>query len=98
MHSYSDLIATVQESAADLVEHQMTRDQERFRFEKQKLALLLVLILSLWVMFFLVWEKLGELCPATDTPAVEKHALPVDPDPAMPDRDEPANHPFHYVI
>jgi hypothetical protein len=63
MHPYSELIAVVQESASDLVEHQMTRDRERFAYEKQKLVLLITLILSLWIMFFLLWGKLNELCP-----------------------------------
>ena len=63
MHPYSELIATVQESAADLVEHQMTRDRERFAYEKQKLVLLILMFLSLWVMFFLLWEKLDDFRP-----------------------------------
>ena len=63
MHPYSELIATVQESASDLVEHQMARDRERFAYEKQKLVLLILLILSIWIMFFLLWGKLDELCP-----------------------------------
>jgi hypothetical protein len=63
MHPYSELIAVVQESASDLVEHQMTRDRERFQYEKQKLVLLITLILSLWIMFFLLWGKLDELRP-----------------------------------
>ena len=61
MHPYSELIAVVQESASDLVEHQMMRDRHRFFYEKQKLALLIVLILSLWIMFFLLWGRLDEL-------------------------------------
>ena len=64
MHPYSELIAVVQESASDLVEHQMTRDRERFVYEKQKLVLLILLILSLWIMFFLLWGKLEDLHPA----------------------------------
>ena len=67
MHPYSELIAVVQESASDLVEHQMTRDRERFDYEKQKLVLLITLILSLWIMFFLLWGKLDDLRPG-DTP------------------------------
>ena len=63
MHPYSELIAVVQESASDLVEHQMTRDRERFAYEKQKLVLLILLILSLWIMFFLLWGKLDDLHP-----------------------------------
>jgi hypothetical protein len=69
MHPYSELINVVQESASDLVEHQMTRDRQRFFYEKQKLALLLVLIFTLWVMFFLLWEKLDELRPIETAPA-----------------------------
>ena len=68
MHPYSELIATVQESAADLVEHQITRDRERFAYEKQKLILL---FLSLWVMFFLLWEKLDDLRPGESAPSSE---------------------------
>jgi hypothetical protein len=64
MHPYSELIAVVQESASDLVEYQMTRDRERFAYEKQKLVLLILLILSLWIMFFLLWGKLDDLHPA----------------------------------
>ncbi len=72
MHPYSELIATVQESAADLVEHQMTRDRERFAYEKQKLVLLLLMFLSLWIMFFLLWEKLDDLRPAESAPSSER--------------------------
>ncbi len=72
MHPYSELIATVQESAADLVEHQMTRDRERFAYEKQKLVLLLLMFLSLWVMFFLLWEKLDDLRPGESAPSSER--------------------------
>jgi hypothetical protein len=74
MHPYSELIATVQESASDLVEHQMTRDRERFQYEKQKLVLLILLILSLWIMFFLLWGKLYDLCPSDTTPTARSVA------------------------
>jgi hypothetical protein len=74
MHPYSDLIATVQESAADLVEHQMTCDRQRFQYEKQKLVLLIVLILSLWIMFFLLWGKLDDLRPGDTSPAARSVA------------------------
>jgi hypothetical protein len=67
MHPYSELIATVQESASELVKHQMTRDRERFAYEKQKLVLLTLLILSIWIMFFLLWGKLDDFRPG-DTP------------------------------
>jgi len=63
MHPYAELITAVQESASDIVEHQMTRDRERFAYEKQKLVLLITLILSLWIMFFLLWGKLDDLHP-----------------------------------
>lgn len=79
MHPYSELIATVQESASDLVEHQMTRDRERFAYEKQKLVLLILLILSVWIMFFLLWEKLDDLRPGEMPPAGERNASPADP-------------------
>src|SRR5471032_2993134 len=69
MHPYSELIAVIQESASDLVEHQMMRDRQRFFYEKQKLALLIVLILSLWIMFFLLWGRLDELSPSEAAPA-----------------------------
>ena len=72
MHPYSELIAVVQESASDLVEHQMTRDRERFAYEKQKLVLLILLILSLWIMFFLLWEKLDDLRPGESAPSSER--------------------------
>lgn len=75
-HSYRELIATVQESAADLVEHQMTRDRERFSYEKQKLVLLILMFLSLWIMFFLLWEKVDEFRPDEATPAVERNSPP----------------------
>jgi hypothetical protein len=68
MHPYHDLISVVQESASDLVEHQMTRERERFRFERHKLALLVILILSLWIMFFLIWGELDELKVDKDSP------------------------------
>jgi hypothetical protein len=76
MHPYSELINVVQESASDLVEHQMTRDRQRFFYEKQKLALLIVLILSLWIMFFLLWGRLDELIPSENTPAAEPQMAP----------------------
>ena len=95
MHPYSELIAVVQESASDLVEHQMTRDREQFAYEKQKLVLLILLILSLWIMFFLLWGKLDDLYPAKDVPSGEIHASPSLPDLVTPDR-EPSS--FHYVI
>jgi hypothetical protein len=76
MHPYSELIAVVQESASDLVEHQMMRDRQRFFYEKQKLALLIVLILSLWIMFFLLWGRLDELSPGENTPAIERQMAP----------------------
>jgi hypothetical protein len=79
MHPYSELITTVQESSADLVEHQMTRDRERFAYEKQKLVLLILMFLSLWIMFFLLWEKLDDFRPDEGTPAVERNS---NPDPA----------------
>jgi hypothetical protein len=95
-HSYRELIATVQESAADLVEHQMTRDRERFSYEKQKLVLLILMFLSLWIMFFLLWEKLDDFRPDNAPPAVERNSTP-DPT-TLP------GHPFeepvaiHYVL
>ncbi len=73
-HSYREFISTVQESAADLVEHQMTRDRERFSYEKQKLVLLILICLSLWVMFFLLWEKLDDFRPDDAPPAVERNS------------------------
>ena len=76
MHPYSELIATVQESAADLVEHQVTRDRERFAYEKQKLVLLILMFLSFWIMFFLLWEKLDEFRPDEAQPAVERNSPP----------------------
>jgi hypothetical protein len=86
MHPYSELITAVQESASDLVEHQMTRDCHRFFYEKHKLALLIVLILSLWIMFFLLWGRLDELIPTDNAPAAERQMAPLrDPhDPASP--------------
>ena len=77
MHPYSELIAVVQESASDLVEHQMMRDRQRFFYEKQKLALLIVLILSLWIMFFLLWGRLDELSPSEAAPAAERQMAPL---------------------
>ena len=77
MHPYSELIAVVQESASDLVEHQMMRDRQRFFYEKQKLALLIVLILSLWIMFFLLWGRLDELSPSEAAPAAERQMPPL---------------------
>ncbi len=74
MHPYSELIAVVQESASDLVEHQMTRDRQRFQYEKQKLALLIVLILSLWIMFFLLWGKLDDIRPGDTGPTARSVA------------------------
>ena len=96
MHPYSELIATVQESAADLVEHQMTRDRERFAYEKQKMVLLILMFLSLWIMFFLLWEKLDDFRPDEETPAVERNS---NPDPAA----KPLHHfeepvAIHYVV
>lgn len=81
MHPYSELITAIQESASDVVEHQMTRDRHRFFYEKQKLALLMVLILTLWIMFFLLWEKLDELGAIETAPAGERQeaAPPSDP-------------------
>ena len=76
MHPYSELIAVVQESASDLVEHQMMRDRQRFFYEKHKLALLIVLILSLWIMFFLLWGRLDELSPGEAAPAAERQMAP----------------------
>ena len=76
MHPYSELITTVQESAADLVEHQITRDRERFAYEKQKLVLLILMLLSLWTMFFLLWEKLDDFRPDDAPPAVERNSSP----------------------
>jgi len=86
MHPYSELIAVVQESASDLVEHQMMRDRQRFFYEKQKLALLIVLILSLWLMFFLLWGRLDELSPGETAPAAERQMAPLrdNHDPASP--------------
>ena len=98
MHPYSELITAVQESASRIVEHQMTRDRERFQFEKQKLGLLIVLILSLWVMFFFLCDKLDELRPGEATPAGENHASPPLADPTTPDRDQRESSQFHYVI
>jgi hypothetical protein len=68
MNPYSELIKVVQESASDIVEHQMTRDRQRFLYEKHKLVLLITLLLSLWIMFFLLWEKLDEMQPAEAAP------------------------------
>ena len=86
MHPYSELIAVVQESASDLVEHQMMRDRQRFFYEKQKLALLIVLILSLWIMFFLLWGRLDELSPGETAPAAERQTAPLQDshDPTSP--------------
>jgi len=92
MHPYHELIAVVQESASDLVEHQMTRDRERFRFERYKLALLVTLILSLWIVFFLIWRELDELKVEKSSPVediqVPSHQMP----PAVPEQAP------HYVI
>jgi hypothetical protein len=78
MHPYSELIAVVQESASDLLEHQMTRDRERFAYEKQKLVLLITLILSLWIMFFLLWGKLDDLRAGEADPAAVHNPPPSD--------------------
>ena len=95
-YSYRELIATVQESAADLVEHQMTRDRERFSYEKQKLVLLILMFLSLWIMFFLLWEKVDEFRPDDAPPAVERNSTP-DPT-TLPGHqfEEPVA--IHYVL
>ena len=99
MHPYSELITAVQESASRIVEHQMTRDRERFQFEKQKLGLLIVLILSLWVMFFFLCDKLDELRPGEVAPAGESHnPIPIAEPTAQPDRDQQEPSQFHYVI
>jgi hypothetical protein len=68
MTPYSELIRVLQESASDLVEHQRTRNRQRFLYERHKLILLITLLLSLWVMFFLLWEKLDEKPPAAAAP------------------------------
>ena len=96
MHPYSELIATVQESAADLVEHQMMRDRERFAYEKQKLVLLILLMLSIWIMFFLLWGKLDDFRPDDIAPAAERNPSPSDLA-TLPDRNfgEPMAH--HYA-
>jgi hypothetical protein len=97
MHPYSELIAVVQESASDLVEHQMTRDRERFAYEKQKLVLLITLILSVWIMFFLLWGKLDDLRPGDTAPAADHNPSPpsFDPD-TLPHRNfgEPTAHSY----
>ena len=99
MHPYSELITVVQESASHIVEHQTTRDRERFQFEKQKLGLLIVLILSLWVMFFFLCDKLDELRPGEVAPAGESHnPIPIAEPTAQPDRDQQEPSQFHYVI
>ena len=93
MHPYSEFIAVVQESASGLVEHQITRDRQRFAYEKQKLVLLILLILSLWIMFFLLWEKLDDLRP-DDTAPAPKHRAPPPFDPPTHlyrDRQDPAS-------
>ncbi len=84
------LITAVQESASDLIEHQMIRDRQRFKFEKQKLVLLLTLILSLWLMFALLWEKLDDLRPAGAAPTLESAPPSLDSENPNP---EP-----HYVL
>jgi hypothetical protein len=95
-HSYRELVATVQESTADLVEHQMTRDRERFAYEKQKLVLLILMVLSLWIMFFLLWERLDDFRPDEAPPAVERNSSP-DPSTLPGHRfDEPIA--IHYVV
>jgi hypothetical protein len=78
-HSYRELIATVQESACDLIEHQQKRDQDRFSYEKYKLALLGLIALTLWIMFFLLWGKLDNARSDEFTPAVERHSAPSFP-------------------
>ncbi len=82
-HSYRELIATVQESSSDLIDHQIKRDQERFAFEKQKLVLLIVVVLSLWIMFFLFWQKLDDVRPGDPAPAVDHHSAPTFPEPII---------------
>ena len=73
MHPQYDLIATVQESAAaDLIEHQIMRGRQRFAYETQKLVLLILMFLSLWIMFFLLWEKLDDFRPDVEPPALER--------------------------
>lgn len=91
-HSYRELIATVQESASDLIDHQMKRDRERFSYEKQKLVLLILIALSLWIMFFLLWEKLDDLRPGDSTPAAEHHSPSSFP---APRQEEPIS--IHYI-
>jgi hypothetical protein len=95
MHPYSELITVVQESASTIVEHQMTRDRNRFAYEKQKLVLLILLILSIWIIFFLLWGKLDDLRPAKDAPAGENNTSPSLPGLVTPDQ---APSSFHYVI
>ncbi len=95
-HSYRELIATVQESAADLVEYQMTRDQERIAYEKQKLVLLILMFLSFFIMFFLLWERLDGFRPDETPPVIERNG---PPGPAtLPGHrfDEPVA--IHYVL
>ena len=96
MHPYSELIATVQESAADLVEHQMMRDRERFAYEKQKLVLLLLLMLGIWIMFFLLWGKLDDFRPDETAPAAEHNPSPSDPA-TLPDRNFGESMAHHYA-
>lgn len=91
-HPYRELIATVQESACDLVEHQMKRDQDRFSYEKHKLALLILIALSLWIMFALLWGKLDDVGPGDPVPAAERHAAPAFP---VPHYEEPIA--IHYA-
>src|ERR1700761_1915883 len=79
--SYRELIATGEESAGDLIDYQMKRDQERFSYEKQKLALLILIVLSLWVMFFVFWEKLDDARPLDPAPAIDRHSVPSFPEP-----------------
>jgi hypothetical protein len=79
-HSYRELIATVQESACDLVEHQMKRDRDRFSYEKQKLVLLILIALSLWIMFFPLWGRLDDFRPGNAVPATEQRSLPTSPE------------------
>jgi hypothetical protein len=95
-HSYRELIATVQESAVNLVEQQMTRDREWFAYEKQKLVLLILMFLSLWIMFFLLWEKLDDFRSDAAPPAMERSSSP-DPITLPSHRfDEPMA--IHYVL
>ena len=75
-HSYRELTATVQESASDLIDHQMKRDRERFSYEKQKLVLLILIALSLWIMFFLLWKSSMTFVQAIPRPLRSTTRLP----------------------